>query len=370
MHSHPQNVNNLPLASNPTKYKVEWKILSRHEKFHRFHFAISAKKGEFIIIAGGYGKNGVRLKSVVMFDIQRYKMTSLPDLPDDFCKDHSCCKGALLKNYFYVVGNFGSMVRLNLKTKNGWEFVSDNQICIQSIDSVISYKSYLLIIGDSGRYNIFYEPESNRYINLPRIIAPRYGAAFVNVGDDVYAIGGFHWNKLENLSSVEIFNLCSRRWRSTCALPLPLRNASAVHVDKWIVVNGGHDIRNKKSLSNFVFNLKTKKWTQNNKMLSMSRTLHECVTFSSGEIASIGGLMGKQNKFCSFETMHRKFIIPNWEVIGPYILLRELVNFDRASFKSRSNEVSDERNIFQNVMERLMADLNLDVFRLILSFLV
>ena len=352
-------------------HKSKWKVISKEEEFHRFNFAVSVHKQRHMFIAGGYGENGIRLRSSSTFDILTQTHLPLPDLPQEFIESHTFCKGAIFSNHFYVVGNFGSMIRLDRSTQCQWQPILQNNVKLQSLEAVISFSKYIFIFGDCGNNNTLYEPCLEKFTDLPKIIAPRRGAAYASVDDKIYVIGGFQWNRLANTASVEVFNLSNMTWTLISPLPHPIRNASATVIDnRWIIVIGGHSHEHKHSPFTYVFDTCTQKWTESRMILSAGRTLHECTTFNGCEVAMTGGLTGRGINFCSFEIVHKKHIIPNWEIIGIFILMRQLVNSDRASIKTSLTGANAEVKIFHSIMRLLIAEFNRDLFRFILSFLI
>ena len=114
--------------------------------------------------------------------------------------------------------------------------------------------------------------------------------------------------------------------------------------------------------------------------MSPPRINHSCVAIGSS-IVSVGGNQPDWGSYDStIEVIHKMNLILDWEIIKDVILLRELVNEGRAcpvQMKEMIKNDDDVANANGNrngysdtVIASFITDMNMDVFRFILIFLL
>ena len=330
-----------------------WKRISDNQLFRRSGFACGIYNDRFILMAGGFHRQ--RLLSAFVYDTYSHTCCQLPDLPSDITALGGC-KGAVVNGYFYV-DTMEKIYRISLSTRSKWELVYFHKIQRLVRHSVVSEEKDLLLFNEHGLL-ILYDTKVNECVHMPQMATRRYAYAFAVVDENIFMIGGFGGHHQRYLSSVEVFNIPTRSWSTTSPLPKPLRSSNTTVVGEYIVVTGGQLEDNSRNHDTFIFDTLTRMWAQkDNKTTFSSRSGHHCVSIKS-QIFFIGGKDDIANTYYSLETVNRKDLICNWEIMKHFILLRKLVDERRAVAI-----VQDDI-----VLQKLMLDLNLDMFRQIISF--
>ena len=338
--------------------------------FQRSLFACDVHKDQFIIVAGGIDENGMKLSSVVMFDVCHQAIVALPDLP--FSEQ---CYGAILNDFFYCVESYSSqMYRMCLSTHSGWRKIGP--IIQRRLWSILSdnHHLYLLHRNHVSRYDLVMNSFAEISLSMP---TPRFLYTTVVLNDKIYCIGGYMIGEDNRPASiVEILDIKSHSWNQVTSLPKPLYNASATIVsDRWIVVIGGEDGQ-QFNQEIYVFDILHQQWdVRNNIEISVTRVDHKCVTVGTSQsILCIGG-RDATYKSCPLQVIRIKQMIPyiHWERIKYFILLRRLVKDHRACLKikkkiERCSMKVDEND--ENIMRKLVMDVPLDILRNILTFLM
>lgn len=358
------------MTTFPTSKHHPWKIINNDEIFKRTKFAMSVYKDRYIVVAGGEREGG-RVRSAAIYDMQTHTHSSLPDLPQIFLARGYL--GALLNNYFYIISSTDTH-RLDLSSTSEWEQVHLGGIKLRSVKTVVSDGNHLFVFNEGKNRNLRYDPNSNEWTKLPPMMKPRTDFATVIFGDNIYVIGGlddYNGRSAVYLSSVEIFHIPTQSWSEGPPLPKPSLGASGAIIDRWIVVTGGCD-DNGFSFHSFIFDTLTQKWTQSDHGLSPPRVGHGCISIDEKkQIVSVGGSVGfRKIDYCPMEAIvNRKDLFTiKWDVLGKFILLRRLVDDGRAVLKPWNK--NDERNKEEQVLQKIMTDLDLDMFRVILTFLI
>lgn len=341
-----------------------WKIVSQDEQLKRAEFAIANYMDRYVLIAGGYSPSR-RLKSVIIYDIQSRTHNRFPDLPHDGGQ----CGGVMLHDYFYVVGiKFVHRIQIcineesNIVLDRNWETISP-YLSDVSGQSFSSDQHFLYSLG--GNKNGFYDPRIEKWNAIPQMNTPRKHHTAALIGKKIYVMGGSDLS-YNPLKTVEILDIPSLSWTSAPDLPIPknmfLMDAAAITVDKrFIVVTGGDKFDTEHHC--LIFDTYTQKWVNSKFPLARPRKNHGCVAIGNSSIMSIGGLGNtgdhRGDIMNPAEIIDRDKIISNWYIVKHYVLLRRLVDNNRAQ-SSRMDDVTD----------KLISFLNMDTFRLVLSFLI
>lgn len=328
-----------------------WTTLSSHELFHRSGFACAVHQDRYILMAGGFRRR--TLRSAAKFDLHTQTHSYLPDFPYGNCR----CKGDILGGYFYVVNN-NEIYRMSLSTQSTWELVHSCDIKGYVV-AVISDKNNLYIFNNYGM-GLCYDPLKNESITMPRMATPRYGYASAIIGNEIYIIGGY------GLASVEVYDISSQSWRMEPSLSRPLGGAAATVVGRWIVVTGGRHDKDNRSTKSFSFDTITHQWTQRDIALSPPRIYHSCVSIGS-QVVSVGGAEDYGYTYLSIETIAGKYLIPKWDIIKHFILLRQLIDDGRAVLVPDGDKTN---NIVEKKLQIMFFELDIDMFREVLSFLI
>ena len=359
---------------------------------------------------------------------KRTSSVKLPDLPHLF--HQLSCYGTILGDYFYVVNDYNEIYRIYMKhyiqqsnpidkqqttsyndiiKQRDWEKVSNDEICFGGGPSVISDGKLLYIFKNICKT---YNPSSQIWTLLPPMKTPRHYHAAVKVRNRIYVIGGKTYSKFQQeelLSTIEIYNIDTKVWitstdgRETPSLPFAVSSSAATVIsNRWILCTGGYNVFGNKS--GHCFYLDTldhhPKWVKCSIQISPSRAEHACVFLEACQTILLIG--GYQNDYRgkSIQMMERKYLIPNWYIVKDFILLRRLwekglvevpeylyqnMDIDAASLQQNYNwnnikqstefETTNahERKVdekFATLVWKLIAHLNVDMFRTILSFLL
>ena len=104
-------------------------VICDDEIFKRTYFVCDVYQDRYIVIAGGFNKNGF-LTSAAMYDVKKQSSLALPDLPFD-----GICRGVVLNDYFYVAKDYRydqheiadscyfDLYRICLSRRTEWEHV-------------------------------------------------------------------------------------------------------------------------------------------------------------------------------------------------------------------------------------------------------
>ena len=342
-------------SSSSFQNNISWRTLNNNEIFKRYNFACATHKDRYILLAGGF------MRSAIIVDMYNSAYSALPDLPIS----GSCCEGIIIKGYFYVIV-FDQIYRISLSSQSIliWEQVPCE---VEGFPNAIVSDGKHLFILYRYRQMIRYDPEQNETVTMPHMPMRQSPYATAAVGDKVYVI---------TLLSMEVFDISSESWKKAHPLPKPVYNTTATVMKKrWIVVTGeisaivGPGGKRQMRPQTFVFDTFTNIWTQKDIRLSPARKNHRCVALGSNIIA-VGGRDGSKN-YCPVETIHVKHLISDWawESLKHLIILRQLVVKGRA-VPVPVSVVHGETNFEDEIVQSLMKDLNADIFREVLTFLI
>ena len=349
------------------------------ELFGRTYCATAVYKNRYIIAAGGYNASNEMMGSATIYDTKTNTHSPLPDIPQDFIPLGKCT-GAISNGYFFVVSkSFASpMCRINLESRKAWELRSN--IFTQGPQAVISNGDNLFCLGQSKSDFQIYHPQHNELSAFPQVTIPRKAHASAIIEDKIYVIGGYDSKHLRLLSSVYVFDIKTGSWRVGPRLPIPLANAEAVVCRRQIIVSGGIINQNdhiQPNKSMYVLNPRSKIWIEKKFVISPACVGNGCVAIGGRQIFSIGGSdILKGDSIASKYSIHGidvKHVIPNWDVIGTHILLRRLIDDDRAvpmirarKTRRRSEKVMND----EKIVHKLFTELHMDIFREVLLYLV
>lgn len=179
---------------------------------------------------------------------------------------------------------------------------------------------------------------------------------------------------LRPVATVYVFDIDTQSWSQAPPLPKPIAAGAATTVlDRWIIYAGDYflDEREKRKEDNFdiyIFDTFTQQWSESTVELEYGGACR-CITFGSHIIIFFAGL--------KLEAINIKHIIPDWtyERIKHFILMRELVDKGQATpiipNKKQKIDTSDQIYVDNDrVIQELITNVSLDVFRNILSFLI
>lgn len=355
-------------------HRNRWRTLYSHPRFKRDDFAIAVHEDRYILVIGGRNSM-LEPRLCAMYDTQTHTCSDLPDLPEDIHQ----LRGAICNGYFYIV-IYDNIYRMSLATRTEWKLVHTREIIYDG--AVVSDGTNLYIFNiDNDVEIILYEPHKDFCTMISRLPTARSNFASVIIGGDIFVIGGSTGYRSYS-SSMEVFNIPTRSWKTAPPLPQPLYGAAAAVIkDRWIVVTGGYHNYMTSSQS-FIFDILSQEWTETERdvALSPARIGHSCVVIGS-HVISVGGKDLSRN-YCNMDVIHRKYLVPNWEQIKHFILLRKLVDDNRAHPMSHVNtEIGGDDDYDEDgatkqildtkkVLEKFLTDLSLDVFRKVLSFLI
>eukprot|EP00957_Ditylum_brightwellii_P125990 9605661-Ditylum_brightwellii.AAC.1 len=131
----------------------------------------------------------------------------------------------------------------------------------------------------------------------------RSGCAAVGIGENLYVVGGR--GRRENvLSSIEVFNIATRKWTFLPPMSIKRFGCAAVGVGGNLYVIGGTDDLNTALSSIEVFNTSTREWSF---LPPMSAKRFCCAAVGmKGNIYVIGGDDYLNNAYSTVEVLHVK----------------------------------------------------------------
>lgn len=336
--------------------KRSWSTLNNDEIFKKNSFACGVYDDRYIIVAGGWND-----ERATMYDTKTHTHVPLPNLPLE-----TYYHGVVLGEYFYAVRHFPCKIyRLSLSKRTVWEAVGDElQRCAWA---VVSDGNNIFLLDQIKALR--YDPVTESFTYMPSLPKSRQSFAAAVVRNKIFVMGGFFFKTLQE---VDIFDIASQSWSKGPSLPEPLAYAAATTVfDRWIVVTGGWFNYRNYNTRTYVYDTINQQWTINDVGLSPSRILHSCASIGS-QIISVKG-RDKNSNYCPIQAIRINHIVSDfsWEMIKDFILLRQLVDKDRA-FPSNENKEAKTNIIADShkTISGLMMDIPPDLFRNILLFLI
>ena len=345
-----------------------WTTLSDDLSFKRTEFASAVYEERYIVIVGGYtGLEGKETKSSCVFDIVTHKKLALPDLPVESYW-YGRCYGGILDGYFYIIDDqFGKGARIDLSSRIAWEILQSRGVKPHFISTLISDGLNLFAFCRGGDVHE-YDTVTDEWVQLPSMIKVRNDFASAYHEGKIYIIGGgVHFS----ISSMEIYDIATQSWSTAPPLLIALDNPIAVVIGERILLTGEINSHTRNISHSFFFDIYSQSWSESSTKLFTPRIGHSYVTINDSQIISIGG-KGKGYKHpmsFSIETLQTSCF--KWDIIKDFVLLRELVNENRAyPVKKFTQGKYYKKRKIDCMIQSLVTDLNFDVFREILSFLI
>lgn len=302
---------------------------------------------------------GTKDNGTVMYDAQTQTVFRIPDPPHG--------ELTLLNDVLYAFEQRRPIQRLSLSPKSKWEKV--HTILETHPYTTVSFKNYLYIFGFHSLIYC-YDTIADELTKISKIPNEVLNFTVAAVANRIYIIGGWNRYSHEAVATVQVFDIVSQTWSISSPLPKALREGTATAVlDRWIIFSGGfahyrHHPNYQLNDKIFVFDGLSQKWCESEVKLSPPRKMHKCITVRC-HMMYVGGL-DDSYRFCPLQVIDIKNIIPDWtyEQIRKYILVRKLVDEGRATPIVLNFDYEDK------VMQNLITDLSLDMFRNVLSYLI
>lgn len=244
----------------------------------------------------------------------------------------------------------------------------------------VSVEGSIYVLGLEYGEMYHYNPRTKELSKTSSMPKERTSHIFLAAGSRIYTIGERRYGGHKLVPTVDVFDTSSQTWSKAPPLPKAIKEGAATTVlDRWIVFTGGYvhypDNGNYElNRKIYVFDTFRQEWSENHIELSLPRKMHKCVMVGS-HMFCIGG-NNDGTSWLPIKMIHISHIIPDWtyERIKHFILMRELVDKKRATpimfykkpKKDRSFKTYEET---QKVMQRLITDTSLDVFRNVILFL-
>ena len=323
--------------------------------------ACGVYKDRYVLIAGGYPSHDFA-DSDEIHDTITQSQTTIPMFPEK-----GQCEGVVLNDHFYVRVKRDSIYRLSLSTPSKWEKLEHRESDeISKLGIVSDGKSlYLLSEVDSTpacsslKIN-GYDPMTNKFTCIS--VFPcfdRFGAT-VTVRNLIFFIG-----KRNTFSSkLDVFDISTKSLLAAPDLPIPMRYIKATSFRRWIIIVGGSHI-GPSYIGCFILDTQTQQWAEfQSKRFFYSNRL----ATTRSHIVSIAN--GRK-----LRAIHIKYIIPHWrwKMIKDFVLLRKLIDDNRAhpfSSKGVKNDSENDAIKINETVKKLFTDLSLDIFRTVMTFLM
>ena len=357
-----------------------WITLSDDEIFHRRYFAYGVYDDRYILIAGGVNNCFEGLSSAMMYDVHNKKSIELPNLPFE-----GYCLGVVLDDFFYVYHYNGHLFHLCLPSRDTHTHThthadTDTQKWEES-EHVLGAFFCDLICDRTHIYMLYeqdnidrYDPKTDEISHIPDSPIPRSLFFSAIVGTRIFVMGGFfsHEDELESYSDVDVFDTSTQSWSKAPPLPKPLYNATTTVFRRWILVTGGSSELDENEQT-FVFDTIQQQWSKSNLELYQNFDCFKCVSIGS-QVICLGG-WNSNKEYSHMKAIHIKYLLPSWNNIKHFILLRQLIDDGRAHPAIVNKKIKFDANDNTNsntlkVIETLLTDMSLDVFRNIIYFLI
>jgi N-acetylneuraminic acid mutarotase len=106
---------------------------------------------------------------------------------------------------------------------------------------VVGGSGDLLFGADPRREMFAYEPEADRWAELPGMLTPRLAAGGGVIGDRLYVAGGMTENGRLS-AALEAFDFRTREWERLASMPTPREHVAAAVLDGRLYVMGGRTL--------------------------------------------------------------------------------------------------------------------------------
>ena len=343
-----------------------WTTLSERDNLKSGDLIHGGHDGQYIVFEELFSKQ------TVMCDLQTQTYETLPG------RSMNGGTTASVNGVLYILVKSHKVQRLCLSSTSNWK----------QVESILEFRPYAVFSSKSSIYIIdfhkmihCYDPVTGAFTEISKI-SQRVGFFTATiVADRVYIIGGQSYDDQRISTTVQMFDIGSQSWKYAPPLPKPLKNSHAMTVlNRWILVTGGDTYAANtenimKNTKIYVFDTLTQQWSESNVELVSTRIWQKCLSVGSHMVSLVGG--DDLDSSCSITAITIKHIIPEWvyERIKHFILIRRLVEESRATpvikdegtKKNNSYMFSDKSN---EVMQKLIMEMNTDLFRNVLSFLI
>ena len=289
---------------------------------------------------------------LVMFNVKTKEFKLLP------CFKAHIWESVIVNEFLYATPKETPLHRIDLSKNIEWEEVKG--INITEDETVHSGGDKLLI--DFQSYYVLYNPDTQKKTVLKHG-SHVYWGRYVPVKDNYY----YFAVKFSDPSNwvCDVYNMKSQLWED---IPKITKDFSVTHMtleiqtihvynDRWILlyVEYCHGT----TWNFWIFDTHTKQWT-------------ETETLCTPEIDNFIWIRDKfircecydpnESSPCPTEIYDISHFLSNWYIIEHLVLLRKLVNTGRAHCIKNTNSEVDV------VAQKLMMDLDLDMFRTVLSY--
>jgi len=329
------------------------------------------------------------------FTIHTKTWTKLPDLPAKQTRIGFVPNIIKHCDHVYITVVYSALTFWRIKYQNGeflsgWEQVPKVELSIYGFAMISDNTSQRIYFSGGYSYNDTYDDRITKkslayvdtqqtwnwkYTNMEAPMKRRDHKA-IKVQDEIYLFGGFGYSdaneSLGHIYKVHVFNIKTGKWRTATNIPSDKNtkelSISVVH-DRWIIFT------NRKGVDAFfVLDTRSNLWYSGGgkhgfsflqgydhlKMVS----LNDSIVFVLRQEEE-----PQQNIFYS---MPYQWLHP-WIAVGDIVSLQQLVFHGRAAPKKISNSSSPSSDQVKNdliVIQKLILDLNDDLFRTTLSFLI
>lgn len=342
-----------------TTHKNPWIPLKIDSLFDFAYVSACVCQGEHVFIAG---ISDAREGYVTLLNLRSKTWRELPRVPEAV---YIISGIAILQDYLYILtSSYISQYsyRIDLSTCTRWEKM--NRIDETGRCPRVSNGNKLFQLEFFGS-NQVYDPSVRDWINFSSMKEKVHEFRVEVVANKIYVIGGC---VKQYTPSIQVFDISSQTWSSGPPLPKTLKYFSTgVYRNRWIIVTGGMtDESNENNMRCFLFDIYCQKWTESSILMTASRINHGCVV-TKEHLVLIGGYSGRGNETLpSIESIDMTRLLPKWDSIGHFVLLRKLFDDGRARFIDGGTCAPGPHDVVQNLMKFL----DIDSFHTVLTFLI
>jgi hypothetical protein len=353
----------------------KWKPLDAELEVGRYHHATVFINDTQMLIIGGVGRNGSKLKSVELYDTTHQTMTQMASLSTA----REAPTASIAGGYVYICGGYSNREVLNtveripledLTPETQWESVQPMNDRRKGHSSAIVDGKMYVFGGESYREDVcgpevlylktaeYFNEDNSTWYQIPKMPSWRIHSAVVVMGQKIFLFGGMRLQQrtgyYEILNSVVFFDMETKTWGKGPNMPIKMPVTTAVAFEEFIVVIGTGDTA-------LILNTQTDEWKKVKLGIDTPRW-HQTITFqpTTMELIAIGGWDSEE--YASIPSMEK---ISFWTLTGlkwKYLRTRILVDTKRAIPKGivETEELDTVKNFF--------FDSNDDEFRNVLEF--
>jgi len=339
--------------------KSPWVPLKRDSLFNFAYVSSCICQNDHVFIAG---ISDAREGYVTLLNLKHKTWRELPHVPESV---YIISGIAILHDYLYVLASSyinQYSYRIDLSTCTRWEKM--NTIDEMGRCPIVSNGNNRFQLEFLGS-NQVYDPSVRDWIDFSAMKRKVHEFRVEVVAKKIYIIGGCI-KKYTPL--VQIYDIESRSWSTGPDLPKVLKYFSTgIYRNRWIIVTGGmEDDTNEDNMKCFLFDIYSQKWTESSILLTTSRKDHGCVV-TREHLVLIGGYSGMRSESLpSIESIDISRLLPKWDSIGHYVLVRQLLDDGRASLIDEGTCATGSNDAVKNIMKIL----DIDSFRTVLTFLI